>query len=471
MVNRRYDKIVLVSIDTLRSDCIASNPHKLYPAQYRVETQVNRARIDEIVDRSAFFLNTISAAPYTSTSHASYFTGRWPRNHGVHDQFGSRLSAPTVFQFAKEFGYETIFKTDFEFVLGSHLNFLVGVDAYYVEDNEGALARLKQSSKALAFFHFGQVHYPYGFHNLKYEGDNYREKVYALERELGLPGVVDESLSDMAYESRRGEEDLQLLFRYKTIISKLYAERRDDFLFNLYLEGINYFHKHTFNSFLDNLLSDLNGEAFLLIIFSDHGEAWNDDSYGHHNSLDEGVLRVPLLFMGSEVYPSIHEERVRTIDLVPTLLMAMGEADRHLDGSDLCSSVFQGISGSDRDTFSSIWMTDIKDIVSAVQHLANGMHAERQSPCSVRYGVSARRARHHLVHFYQKLADRGREFQCWGISELQEILSLTSWASSPHSEIASSLLEWAERLNDIIPEVHEQPEALRQLLRLQGYQV
>ena len=106
-----YKKIIWISLDTLRADCINFNKNKLYTNEYKVKNSIDNSKLDELCAKGCFFANAISVAPYTSASHAAYFTGLWPKNNGLYDQFNSKLNAKTVFELAKRAGYTTIFKT------------------------------------------------------------------------------------------------------------------------------------------------------------------------------------------------------------------------------------------------------------------------------------------------------------------------------------------------------------------------
>ncbi|MGC5198831.1 sulfatase-like hydrolase/transferase, partial [Aphanothece microscopica] len=148
--------------------------------------------------------------------------------------------------------------------------------------------------------HFSGAHYPYGFHRLAFGADDYRNAVSALESELPLnlketPDRIDETYRD--------GEDRELLVRYKRIIQHLFHAGDFERIFQLYLDGIDHFLTSRFDVFMQNLSRRLRGRNVLFVIFGDHGEHWSPDSYGHHNSMREGVLRVPMLFIGPGIKP------------------------------------------------------------------------------------------------------------------------------------------------------------------------
>ncbi len=315
--------IILISLDTFRADCINSSPRSgAYKSKHNDTVPLAPTVLDELLKSSVYYNNCISAAPYTSASHGAYFTGIGPLHNGLYEFFNRRLKKPTIFQLAKKQGYRSIFQTDFPIMLGPYLGISDDVDSYHIEDEEAAFKELERNgkNKTLSFFHFGGIHYPYGFHTLKFGGDAYRKKVASLEKKYGIAKYQKTKLDDVLDETFRSKEDSQLLLRYKFIVQKLYKEQKYDDLFNLYLEGINYFMKHRFDKFLKKILNFMDKNNAVLILFSDHGEEWDSRSEGHHNSTDDNVLRVPLIVYRKGITPRIENSLVRTVDLAPTVL-------------------------------------------------------------------------------------------------------------------------------------------------------
>jgi arylsulfatase A-like enzyme len=326
--------VVLVSLDTLRSDCVGAHPVKLFPGDYPSLTPPRTAVLDKLVAQGTYFLNCISAAPYTSASHAAYFTGRWPLKNGVYEIYNRSLRSRDIFQIGQAQGYRTVFKTDFPLVLGPHLGFTRGVDQYLIEDDEAFLEAMQSPEPKVAFAHFGGIHFPYGFHNLRFGGEAYREVVETLEARYP---VQDFEFPDKIDETYRDDADRDMLLRYKRIVQYLYAHKLYTELFALYLQGIEFFLENRFAPFIERLTQSLEGRPYLLVIFGDHGEQWDADSYAHHNSLNEGILRVPLILNGTDIPAGkTFRQRVRTIDLFPTILEWMGiKRARGLDGESL----------------------------------------------------------------------------------------------------------------------------------------
>ncbi len=336
-----YDHVVLVSIDTLRSDVISANPYKLWPGKYPQSTAPKTAVLDDLAAQGAFFPNTISAAPYTAAAHGAIFTGQYPLRNGVHEFYNGRLRSSSVFTYGKRAGRRTFMKVDFPIILGRELGFTRDIDLYLMEQDDEFIDAVAAADSTVACAHFGGVHLPYGFHNLRFGGEDYRAKVAELEAKLP-PDVPP--LTDQLIESFRDDEDTDLLLRYKQAVNHLYFSGRYDELFQIYLDGVEHFLRSRLEPFLARLTERMTrtGKRMLLVVFADHGHEFDEMTYGHFNSMSEGVLRVPLIVVGDDVEPALHPQRIRTVDIAPTVMELAGIPTPHtgvFDGTSLAAVV------------------------------------------------------------------------------------------------------------------------------------
>jgi choline-sulfatase len=464
----KYDRVVMISIDTLRADGIASNPVKLFPD--KIGEGVHHNKIDDFLAESFLFNNAISAAPYTATSHAAYFTGQWPRNNGVCDQISTKLRSRTIFKMAQQKGYHTTFKTDFPFILGKHLNFLGGVDEYFIEDDDAALDAMKQHSKSFSLFHFGQVHYPYGFHILKYGGNDYLEKVSALEKHYRLSPEFA-GLKDLASETHRSEMDLELLYRYKNIISHLYGSKMDHDLLQLYVDGINYFNETKLNSFLEKLMNSLKGDNYLIVLFSDHGENWSDGSYGHFNSLEEPCIRVPIAFLAKDIKPGIYQNRIRTIDVCPTLDELIFQEEYKCDGASLADMIYGGKIEKHREAFSAVWVTALDDYQRNVAAAVADLPIDSGATKPIRYSACSYLGDHKFVEHYKFYHNRHLEMADLQFVEMFDVSDLVSPKKIQVRDNVEEFRASIAHLNVEEPNGSLQSETMRKYFQMQGYSV
>jgi choline-sulfatase len=471
----KYDHLIFISLDTLRSDCIGANPFKLWPAKYKRGKQPRTDLLDMLSKDAAFFPNTISAAPYTSSSHATIFSGKWPLRHGLYEFFNRRLGSETIFTDAKRLGYRTLFKVDFPIILGPFLGFDKDADEYLVEDDEKALASVARGGQTTSFIHFGGIHIPYGFHNLSFGGKDYAAKVSELEGEIDPAFQMP---SDQLVESYRSQEDLDLLLRYKRVVQFHYESKNFDRLFEMYLEGVDYFMKLRFEPFFDRLLSALKGKNYLIVLFGDHGEEYDEDAFGHFNSLSEGVIRVPLMFYGPDVAPGLHTERIRTADIRPTLLDRLGVPfdDKRIDGASLASTVWEGAPYPQRIAYSQTYISEAADFVAFQKE----MLATGKTPRTLyhaRFKEAVYDGDEKLVrqtHAYTLVDGEWKLRRCPARLTLETVGDDRRLRPLTNPQRATDLLQEMDRYNTIVPEASEEAavtDGIRGELRSMGYRI
>jgi len=470
-----YEHLILISLDTLRGDVIAACPDKAWPAKYPALRQPDTGVLDRIAGEGTYFDTCLAAAPYTSASHGSYFTGQFPLHHGLYEFFNRKLASATIFSHARRQGYRVRFKVDFPVILGPFLGFDRDVDEYLIEDDDGWLSSFRESrARSVNFVHFGGLHIPYGFHNLRFGGRDYVEKVEALERERRID--PSHAPADQLVETYRTEPDLALLMRYKNVVQHCYDGKAYDRLFELYLEGAEHFLRHRFAPFWERLLEAIRGTRTLVVLFGDHGEEYDEESYGHFNTVHDGVLRVPLIFWGDDIPRRRFSDRVRAVDLLPTLLdllelPAGGEA--RLDGVSLASAILAGRRYPERGSVAQAYVSDTSAFIEF----------QRRAMSAGKVDGTLRHLLHREVIYDGDLRLVRRNFE-WSLGglfrempsqlELWRRTDLRAWARFTNEE-AEARLE--RRLDDYNagraggPEIGHVPEEVRRQLQSMGYRV
>lgn len=356
--------LIIISIDSLRADCIGANPDKQLLKKYKLKTKLKTPILDWFVKNGVFFNNCITVAPYTTSAHASVLTGQWPYRHGLIDFFGSKLKSKTILEILKKEGFLTLWQTDFSFLLGPILGFARGVDKFVKGDEEISFRWLKKNrqQKLACFFHFADVHSPYGFHNLRWGRDDYRQKVSFLLKkyQINPDKKVDKGKHFAIADFSREEEILRQ--NYAKVIEEMHRRGLYDEIMNLYIGGINYFNKKRFRFFWQKIKELELADNSLIIVAGDHGEAWDKNNRGHflgnrRDCLNNEIIKVPLIFSGPALpRGNLIKSQVRTIDIVPTIfsLLNLKKYQRFCDGFDL--SKFKNPS-EDLPAFSQLWFS------------------------------------------------------------------------------------------------------------------
>jgi len=118
--------IVLITIDTLRSDRVSSYGSDL----------VDTPNIDGFASEGVLFSNAASTVPFTLPAHSSILTGLYPPGHGVRENVGYTLDAgiPTLAEVLSAGGWSTAGFIS-AFVLDSRWGIGRGFDHYFDDFN------------------------------------------------------------------------------------------------------------------------------------------------------------------------------------------------------------------------------------------------------------------------------------------------------------------------------------------------
>lgn len=356
------NKIIMICVDTLRAD-ILFNRENFY-SKYDIKQKFNTPNLDWLLRKSTLLKKCVTTSPYTTASHASYFTGCWPKHHSVKDFFKNKLSKPTIYNLLNKKGYETFFCNDFPFILGDHLGFKSGVDHYYIENELGCLKDFHDTQgDKFAFFHFADVHWPYGYHKLNNDTEFSSLKNFLDEQSRKTGIRLGKKIKPGPIESIREHKELLLEQNYRRIID-YYCNKKDyNTVMQWYADGISRFDNYRFDKFIKSLRKYglLDDPNILIVIFGDHGENWSNESYGHFNSCDYDVINVPVLLYSKSIPRKIFNNLTRSIDIVPSVIRFLNvNLKNNFDGVDIFSQVPDH-------SITQSWVSDFKELVGFFQ--------------------------------------------------------------------------------------------------------
>lgn len=301
--------VLLVSLDTLRADALGP---EATPA------------LSAFAERAERWAPHYAAASWTKPSHASLLTGYPPEVHGAQlEPQPIRPGVPTLAERFAAAGYRTAgLVYDCEW-LDPKWGFDRGFGEYRVMPwNAGTAVRSSVDwmvgHRDEPFFYFLHLFTPHSDRAvLPYEGEG-------VDR-----GTVEERFGVEDYGCRDGACASQLLHRLNEGLAPLPGE--EEILRHLYGEGVA-----TTDAALGRLFRDLDAaglfDRLLIVVTSDHGEAFFEHGLVLHSTLHREVLEVPLLVKWPAGSP--HAQRAGTrrdlpssaIDVAPTLLAAAGIA-------------------------------------------------------------------------------------------------------------------------------------------------
>ncbi|RXK47439.1 sulfatase family protein [Halorientalis pallida] len=352
------ENVVLVSIDDLRYDCIGPAKPTGWLDQHGLT--VETPTFDRLAETGTLFHDTVSTSSYTPPSHASLFSGLYPKNHGVKTFFNSM--SPGVDTLAEAFsrdGYRTT--AWIENIALDILDVTRGFDTVrcpFEEDEHDLFEFVEaagETDRTFTFVHLFDVHKPYIHTPGGGERHQYNER-YLSELGSILDGICDPSAMLDAAEAEAREQvdrydDLpDSLREYATYRSLDYLIRQElesqvgddrfQYLAEMYARGVEVFDTGRFADLIERLRAVM-PEDYLLIVTSDHGETrcrWRDrEDFFNSFNVSEGAVRVPLFVESDQWAPAVDQSTpVNHVDLAPTIADVVGlEWDGPADGVSL----------------------------------------------------------------------------------------------------------------------------------------
>ena len=271
--------VLLVTLDTTRADRLGCYGY----------TAGATPGLDALASRGTLFQHAYSPAPLTLPSHCSIFTGRYPREHGVHNN-GRDALAPDVETLA------TIFKQR-----GYRTGAFVGS---YVLDPRFGLNR--------------------GFDTYDADMGGVQPGVNRLEAERRADAVTDRALKWLPtadkqpffcwihYYDPHDPYDPPAPFRER------FADPYD---------GEIAFVDTQFQRVIDWLAAANLTSSTLIVVLGDHGEAFGEHGEnGHAIFLYDSTLHVPMILAHPGAIPAARQvdTDVELVDVCPTILELMG---------------------------------------------------------------------------------------------------------------------------------------------------
>ena len=310
----RGPNLLLVSIDTLRADHLGAYGYAL-PTSPVIDAR--------LADEGVTFTDVYSQSPKTTPSHMTLFTSLYPSVHGVELWENGRPAhvlnpaVHTLAEVLKNAGYATA-----AFTGGAQIDpargFDQGFDLYTVGGQRRRALRWlgrHRWERFFVFYHTYDVHDPYlpPDEYIRLFDPDYRgrvlDAVHRLRAQGGMSVPAWEGISRRFWDSvdRNDPRDVRFVER-------------------LYDAGIRRMDGETIRPLLDRLDQLGLGRDTLVVFTSDHGEAFGEHGQFQHDDLYAGTLRVPLVLRWPGHLPAglRIENRVRLIDVMPTILELLG---------------------------------------------------------------------------------------------------------------------------------------------------
>ena len=317
MHDRGGSKVLLVSLDNLRYDCVSYAKEKPHLKQFYVENLVDTPNIDEVASGSSVFTNCFSTSSYTTSAHASLFTGLLQPKHGLRPFFYKKINPGciTLAEIYKKAGYKTVLYSDV-IELFQPLGLTKGFDYVYAGDiNElfKQLSAFGKDEKVFCFVHLFDAHEPY-IYSQNYNENGYNDDYYAFMNKMSLlykiPVVSNDPFT--LWNNFSGKVN----YGIQTMLPP-------------YIYGINKFDKGRFR-LIYNTLKGLGyfNEENIYSLFADHGEGritlFDPPVFGHMGELFDEIIHIPLMLHAPQLENKTYDSLTSIVDLFPTLVSLSG---------------------------------------------------------------------------------------------------------------------------------------------------
>lgn len=310
----RPKRVIVLGIDTLRAD-------HLQGFGSARETAPNLDRIAQ--EEGVRFERAYAQASWTLPSMTSVFTSLFPPQHGVEDR-GMRLS-PEIPTLAGAFAAQGWMTAGF--VTHIYVSSLFGLDSGFMNFRELSIDwNFKEGKQLRADDVLGHV-VPWIHHHREVPFFLYVH-LFDPHWDYDPPAPFDRAFTDPDYA---GPADGTYSFLKQFIPrDKLMAPEDLQHLLDLY-DGEILYTDDAIGRFVEFLKAEGLWEDTLFVVLSDHGEEFQEHNSVHHiRTLYDEVLRVPLLIKppGGRLpdWRDVVSERVRNVDIAPTLLAVAGLA-------------------------------------------------------------------------------------------------------------------------------------------------
>jgi arylsulfatase A-like enzyme/Flp pilus assembly protein TadD len=309
--DQRPERVVLITIDTLRADYVGSYGSKL----------ARTPTLDRLAAHGVRFETAISPTPMTMPSHTSLMTGLDPTLHGVHSNAKFRLNdeIPTLAEQFQAHGFETAAFLS-SVVLDRRYGLARGFDVY--DDRMGFRRNIAGATGGYAERTADQVVDA----TLQWL-DSAPNRFFLWVHFYDPHGSYDPPRGFRPKQSATtaSPEEVGSLEYVKQAFPPLYA-------------GEIYFTDTELGRFLRIMNRKFAADRTLLVVTSDHGESLGEHGELTHTlTLYDATQKIPLLMKGPGV-PSgrVVDAQVRLVDVAPTILSLSGlPAIERTTGQDL----------------------------------------------------------------------------------------------------------------------------------------
>jgi len=319
-MHHTYDHVLFISMDTCRADHLGCYGYA------RNTTPILLKFSEENISCTKAFASSVPTLP----SHASVFTSLYQGVHGAEVTTSTPIpdQIPTLADILRRKGYITA-----AFHNGAQLSEIWNVFKGFDIVNFASSQSIKESAEL--YCSFIQTHKDtktFGFvHGLDLHFPFYKPDLFSSELKVDKAQFITQ-INTLEHQTTDHE--------IKTQFAALY----DD--------SLAFFDKYI-GTIFDTLKNAGIYDKTIIVIFGDHGEEMGERSLmaAHHKNLFEELIHVPLIMRIPGLAPTVIKTHVRLVDIMPTVLAALGFEEKILMQGQNLLPILRGEKGVDLPVF------------------------------------------------------------------------------------------------------------------------
>lgn len=339
------DNIILLTIDSLRADHLSC-------FNYSRTTTPN---LDNLVEENIIFTKANSASSHTREAVPSILTGLYP-DEAINNQY--HLTASTVAHYLSREGFQTGAFHSNPFISRAY-GYAKDFDKFYDDLYIGRhklITLIERVIDKVFNRHYAraQTINDLSFNWLTALEDDQPYFLWNHYMDVHGPYEPPEQYQQLFRDDSVSQTTAQQLYKRALNKPESISAEEHQLLIDLYDTEIRHLDKYI-GEFIEEVRSLPSGKETLIIITSDHGDAFREHGYYEHpRYLHDELLHVPLIID----YPGFDQTTIdvptSTLDIAPTIYDVINLNHKQLPGESLFDIVASPEEYSDRMVFSSV---------------------------------------------------------------------------------------------------------------------
>lgn len=339
------NNIILLTIDSLRADHLSCFNY----------SRLTTPNLDRLAEENVIFTKANSASSHTREAVPSLLTGLYP-NEAIDDRY--HLTASTVAHYLSREGFQTGAFHSNPFISRAY-GYAKGFDKFYDDLYIGRHKLVTLIERAIdkvfnRHYARAQTINDLSFNWITTLDDDQPYFLWNHYMDVHGPYEPPEQYQQLFRDDPVRQNTAQQLYKRALNKPESVSTKEHQLLIDLYDAEIRYLDK-SIGEFIEKVRSLPSGKETLIIITSDHGDAFREHGYYEHpRYLHNELLHVPLIIDHPGFDQTTINVPTSTLDIAPTVYDVINLNHKEFPGESLFDIVTSPEEYSDRIVFASV---------------------------------------------------------------------------------------------------------------------